>query len=177
MNYTENNNNELMGVVYKLIAENTELYYIGSYSGDWGKYRVSKHFYNNNSCVSKKLLEYGKISIIILEKSYFKDRTELRKLEQNYIDMNRLDKNMLNINNAYTDNEYKRIQKKKCDKLYYEKNKDKIKNYHKERHKKLMESGFYDINRTERNIRQNELRREKTINKRISKWIDSINEY
>jgi hypothetical protein len=77
------------GKIYKLTSEHTILIYIGSTinllsdrkSGHIGSYNL------NRSCMSKKLIELGKIKIELIENYPCNNKDELVKRELFYIDM------------------------------------------------------------------------------------------
>jgi len=93
----------MIGFIYKLTSPHTPKIYIGS-TFETLNTRYIEHKYNwkkNRSCSSKIIFAAGKgngVAIELIEKVQVTDKTELRKLEQNY--MRELN-NIVNIKKAF----------------------------------------------------------------------------
>ena len=121
-----------MGIVYKILCNETGECYVGS-ANDRINYlsRKKNHRYQINYCSSKKIIDRGNYEFIILEANIFID-IELRKREQEFIDIT---ENTINEIRAYQSPEHRKEQKRlehirngsERNKLYWEKNKDKLK--------------------------------------------------
>jgi hypothetical protein len=107
------------GKIYKLICDNSDLIYIGSTTQPLYK-RLNQHK-KRKDCSCKKLFELGNVKIILIEDFKCKNKENLMKREQYYID--KYKNNIINTINAYTDKKDYYIK-------YYNNNKDKIKDYY-----------------------------------------------
>jgi hypothetical protein len=116
------------GKIYKLICDNSDLIYIGSTTQPLYK-RLNQHK-KRKECSSKKLFELGNVKIILIEDFKCKNKENLMKKEQYYID--KYKNNIINTINAYTDQKEYYIK-------YYNNNKDKIKDYYINNKNKLKE--------------------------------------
>ena len=134
--------------VYKIICKTTGKCYIGSTTQSL-KRRLSVHILPRNKCRSKEIIDGGNYDMILLEEVEG-TKLDLRKREQYYIDTIEC----VNEKSAYTSKEQRRdkhnayrrrtrdISKDKLyrdnhkenSKAYYIKNKDKIRQQHKEIH-------------------------------------------
>lgn len=110
--------------IYKLVSNKTNKIYIGS-SCYYLELRYNNHKHNNNKCSSKILFDLGEVEIKIIEYYPCTNNEELRKREQYYIDMYK--DIIVNKNNSYTTEE----QKKERQKIYIQKNKEHIKELHR----------------------------------------------
>jgi len=97
-------NDVIVGRVYKLFNSYDDFIYIGSTVVNLAT-RMSKHIYKLNHNEKTPLYEHMRLinvenwTIHLLEAKFVKNITELRKLEQNWIDKEN-PKNLLNFNNA-----------------------------------------------------------------------------
>lgn len=145
------------GKIYKIICDKSDLIYIGSTCQTLAN-RLSQHKTKDIACCSsKQLFELGDCKIILIEKFPCKDKDELSAREQYWIDNS---SNCVNKQKSYTgltrkeyNKQYKDINKEKVNeqklksyfnhrnenilkmKEYYEKNKEKRKEYDRNRAK------------------------------------------
>jgi len=116
--------------IYKIIDNTTEDFYIGSTIQDL-KTRFKRHKYISPSfrnCSSKKIIEKNNFRIELIENYPCKNLEELRKREQYYIDKSKC----INKHNAYLSKE----DLKKYNKVWREKNKERLLKKYNERYKK-----------------------------------------
>ena len=128
-------------MIYKIVNdEMPNMVYYGSTCNTL-RQRFSEHKTNYNRCSSKKLFEFGKAQIILVEKFPCNDRIELNQRERFYIENNECVNKNIPIR---TPKEYKEKKKE-----WYEANKEKITDQKKE---------WYEANKE----RFNEKKKEKT---------------
>ena len=120
-------------MIYKIVNdEMPNIVYYGSTCNTLTK-RFSEHK-SKNDCSSKKLFEFGKAQIILVEKFPCNDKTELTKRERFYIENNEcLNKQIPNRTKKeyYQDNKEHLLT---TSKEWYEANKEKINEQKKEAH-------------------------------------------
>jgi len=113
--------------IYKIESLIGNCVYYGSTTNKYLSTRMGKHRHNNNTCVSRKVLEYDDAKIILVETYPCNDKNELTARECYYI------KNNDCVNKQIpgrTDKQYRIDNKEKkinTARIYYIKNKEKIK--------------------------------------------------
>lgn len=75
------------GIIYKIICNITGEQYIGSTFMNLKK-RIADHKAKSNKCSSKQIIDRGDWRYEKIMDCYVKDKNELRKIEQNFIDNN-----------------------------------------------------------------------------------------
>lgn len=121
------------GYVYKIVCNETGEQYIGSTFNF--ENRISKHKAPKNTCVSKQIIDRGNYHFEIIFECFVPNRTELRKIEQSFIDSNEC----INKVPAYVSEEQQREKNIIRCKNYYNANVEKIKNYKSEYYKQNAE--------------------------------------
>ena len=112
------------GKIYKLICNTTNKVYIGSTTTTL-KQRLRKHHTPSNNTMSKQIIEGCNYEIILLENYPCNSKLELLKREGYFIDNNEC------INKVKPGR-----TKKDYNKSYYEKNKEKYKEWNKKNYEK-----------------------------------------
>ena len=117
----------MIGNIYKI--EFNEYTYIGSTTNIKDRQLIHNRRLKNNTILLYKTARecnIKKIECILIEEVEVEARLDLRKIEQNYI--NKYEPN-LNSNGAYRTDDDLKLYKKKWGKIYYDKNKEIMKEY------------------------------------------------
>ena len=127
-----------MGIVYKLLCNETGECYVGSAKTKINyQHRLCSHKHMKGCCSSKQIIDRGNYTFSILEENELID-TELKQREQEFIDIT---ENTINEIRAYQSPEHRKEQKRlehirngaERNKLYWEKNKDKLKSHYSQK--------------------------------------------
>jgi len=122
------------GKIYKIVCNTTGEIYYGSTISTL-KERLSQHKPDNNSCISRNIIERGDYKIELIKDYPCNSRWELEEEERKYI----LENKCINITIPHrTKEEYYEDNKKKI-KEYYENNKERILEKNKEWYEKNKE--------------------------------------
>jgi len=125
------------GKIYKVVNENDDIIYIGSTKTSLNE-RWRKHHLNCN-----------KYKIVLIENYSCESKTELRKMEQKFIDLYK-EMGLLNQRKSYRTKEEEKQEKKEYIKEY--KKCDKYKEYNKEYQKRKEKCPFCDKEMLQRSI-------------------------
>lgn len=138
------------GIVYKIICNITGEQYFGSTFRDL-KERIAEHNTKYNKCTSRQIIDRGDWKYEKVIDCYVKDKNELNKIEQNFIDNNPC----INKKCAFQTEEEKKEKHKIICKNYYHANKiiinkkyfcccgSEISKRHKARHEKTKKHNDY----------------------------------